>query len=77
MEPPSAYLRRVYADAVLFRQDALELCTSVFGEDNVMYGSDYPHAIGDMVGCLARVDQLDGHKRDKVRGRNAERLFGL
>lgn len=74
---PSEYLRQVVADTVLFRQDALELCLNVFGEENVMYGSDYPHHIGDMVGCLARVDALDGGRRDKVRGRNAERLFGL
>jgi aminocarboxymuconate-semialdehyde decarboxylase len=74
---PSEYLRRVYADAVLFRQDALEMAVSVFGEDNVMYGSDYPHAIGDMVGCLARVDALSQGRREKVRGRNAERVFGL
>ncbi len=74
---PTEYLKRVYADAVLFRQDALEMAVSVFGEDNVMYGSDYPHAIGDMVGCLSRVDALPAVRRDKVRGRNAERLFGL
>ncbi len=76
-DPPSSYLHRIYADAVLFRQDTLEYCLSVFGEDNVMYGSDYPHAIGDMVGCLSRVDGLGGPARSKVRGRNAERLFGF
>ena len=75
--PPTEYLRRVCADAVLFRQDALDLCVSVFGEDNVMYGSDYPHAIGDMIGCLARVNELPGAVRSKVRGRNAERIFNL
>jgi aminocarboxymuconate-semialdehyde decarboxylase len=74
---PTEYLKRVYADAVLFRQDALEMCVSVFGQDNVMYGSDYPHAIGDMVGCLGRVDSLSAAQRDKVRGRNAERIFAL
>jgi hypothetical protein len=40
----------------VFRQDALEMAVSVFGSDNVMYGSDYPHTIGDPIGCLARVD---------------------
>jgi len=49
----------------------------VCGTDNVLYGSDYPHTIGDMAGCLARVDCLAGGLRDKVRGRNAERIFRL
>ena len=26
--------------------------------DNVLYGSDYPHNIGDMSGCLSRVNAL-------------------
>ena len=46
------------ADAVVFAPEALEMCVNVFGTDNVLYGSDYPHTIGDMAGCLARVDAL-------------------
>jgi aminocarboxymuconate-semialdehyde decarboxylase len=49
----------------------------VCGVDNVLYGSDYPHTIGDMVGCLARVDALPSQTRDKVRGSNAQRIFKL
>jgi aminocarboxymuconate-semialdehyde decarboxylase len=76
-ERPSSYMRRVYADTVVFAQDALEMCVRVCGTDNVLYGSDYPHTIGDMAGCLARVDRLAGDVRDKVRGLNARRIFGL
>lgn len=76
-ERPSNYMRRVYADSVVFAQDALEMCIRVCGTDNVLYGSDYPHNIGDMAGCLARVDRLVGDVRDKVRGLNARRIFGL
>jgi aminocarboxymuconate-semialdehyde decarboxylase len=53
------------------------MCVRVCGTDNVLYGSDYPHTIGDMAGCLARVDRLAGDVRDKVRGLNARRIFGL
>jgi aminocarboxymuconate-semialdehyde decarboxylase len=42
-----------------------------------MYGSDYPHTIGDMPGCLARVNALPGTMRENVRGRNAQRIFGF
>ena len=51
--------------------------TSVFGDGVLMYGSDYPHNIGDMKGCLARVDALPQATRDAVRGGNAARIFAL
>ena len=75
--PPSSYFDRFYYDSVTFTQDALDLCLKVAGPDNVMYGSDYPHNIGDMPGCLARVDALPADQRDKVRGANAMRIFGF
>ncbi len=76
-QKPSDYLRRIYLDSVVYRQEALDLCVSVVGDENVLYGSDYPHNIGDMAGCLARVDALPAARRDKVRGGNAERIFRL
>ena len=76
-ERPSNYMRRIYADSVVFRQDALNMTVSTFGTDNVLYGSDYPHTIGDMAGCLARVDALSDGVRDKVRGANALHIFKI
>ncbi len=76
-ERPSEYLRRIYYDSVTFTQEALEICISVGGAENVMYGSDYPHNIGDMKGCLVRVDALGPGQREAVRGGNAKRIFGL
>jgi aminocarboxymuconate-semialdehyde decarboxylase len=76
-EPPSAYLRRLYYDTVTYSPEALALCIAVVGADKVMYGSDYPHNIGDMTGCLARVDALPPAQRVAVRGDNAVRLFKL
>lgn len=74
---PSEYLRNIYYDAVVYRQDALDLCVRVAGADHVLYGSDFPHGIGDMKGCLARVDALPGECVDRVRGANAARIFRL
>ena len=74
---PSSYLKRIFYDSVVFQQESLELAVKVGGEDNVLYGSDYPHNIGDMKGCLARVDALPARTRDKVRGGNALRIFKL
>ncbi len=73
---PSDYMRRIFVDTVVFRQDVVEMCVSVCGEDNVLYGSDYPHTIGDMAGCLSRVNNL-GKAKNKVRGGNARRIFRL
>jgi aminocarboxymuconate-semialdehyde decarboxylase len=74
---PSEFMRHIYYDAVTYQQETLELCIKVAGADRVMYGSDYPHNIGDMVGCLARVDALPAAQRDAVRGGNAARVFGI
>jgi aminocarboxymuconate-semialdehyde decarboxylase len=74
---PSDYLRRIYYDAVTYRPEALKMCIDVGGADKVMYGSDYPHNIGDMVGCLKRVDDLPPAQRDAVRSGNAQRIFKL
>jgi aminocarboxymuconate-semialdehyde decarboxylase len=74
---PSSYLHRIYYDSVVFQQESLELAIRVGGEDKVLYGSDYPHNIGDMKGCLARVDALPPAQRDAVRGGNALRIFRL
>jgi aminocarboxymuconate-semialdehyde decarboxylase len=70
-------MRRIYVDSVVFRQDVLDMCVSVCGPDNVLYGSDYPHTIGDMAGCLSRVDALPDGVRHQVRGFNAQRIFKL
>jgi aminocarboxymuconate-semialdehyde decarboxylase len=75
--PPSSYLKRIYYDSVVFQQESLELALKVGGDGNVLYGSDYPHNIGDMKGCLARVDALPSAQRDAVRGGNAMRIFKL
>lgn len=74
---PSTYFDRIYFDSVTFQQGSLELCLDVAGSDNVMYGSDYPHNIGDMKGCLSRVNALPSNQRDAVRGKNAMRIFGF
>ena len=77
-EKPSSYLQRIYYDTVLYDQRALELCIAVAGSpDNVLYGSDYPHNLGDMAGCLVRVDSLPADQASRIRSKNAERIFNL
>ncbi len=74
---PSTYLSQIYYDTVVFTQGALDLCVNVGGANNVLYGSDYPHNIGDMRGCLQRVNSLPAEQRSLIRGQNALRIFDL
>ena len=74
-DAPSSYMGRLFADSVVFTQQSLDLCLETFGDDQVLFGSDYPHTIGDPVGCLAKVNSLLGARREKVRGGNALRIF--
>lgn len=76
-EPPSSYASRIYVDSIAYSTDSLEFTVSAFGPHNVLYGSDYPHNVGDMPGCLANVDALSGKVADMVRGDNASRIFAL
>jgi aminocarboxymuconate-semialdehyde decarboxylase len=76
-ERPSTYLRCIYYDSVTYTQEALEMCIQVGGVDKVMYGSDYPHNIGDMKGCLERVEALPADQREAVTSGNAKRIFAL
>lgn len=77
-DKPSTYLQRIFYDAVVYREDALRLCMEVAGgADRLMFGSDYPHNIGDMSGCLSRVEALGGSDAEQVKGRTALALFGL
>lgn len=76
-ERPSAYLRRIFYDTVVYEPRALEMCVEVAGADNVLYGTDFPHNVGDMKGILALVRGLQGDRARKVAGENAMRVFGI
>ncbi|MEI6721157.1 MAG: amidohydrolase family protein [Betaproteobacteria bacterium] len=75
VEKPSLVARRIFCDSVVFTDEALQMAVNVFGSENVLYGSDYPHTIGDPIGCLARVDRLPHGVRERVRGKNAQKIF--
>lgn len=75
--PPSSYLKRIYADSVVYTVDALRDSVRTFGDEHVLYGTDFPHNISDMTGTLARIGELPPAVRDNVRGANARRVFKL
>ena len=77
--PPTDYLERLYYDTVCYDDQALRLVLELAGPDRLLYGSDYPHNIGDMQGCADRVEALPLEEADleKIRSENARRIFGL
>lgn len=78
-KPPSEYLKRLYYDTVTYDAEALLLAYKLAGPRQLLYGSDYPHTIGDMPGCAARIDALPIPEAEKamIRSGNARRIFKL
>lgn len=74
---PSSYLKKLWFDSIVYDQRTLEYLVDTVGSDRVLYGSDYPFLIGDMVGVLDRVDHLPAGQAEAIRGGNAKRLFNL
>lgn len=45
--PPSEHLQNLYYDTVSFHPPALRCAAETFGARRIVFGSDYPHVIGD------------------------------
>ncbi|MAM61549.1 amidohydrolase family protein [Maritimibacter sp. UBA3975] len=71
-QPPSAFLDRLYLDSVVYSKGALDLCIETVGADRILFGSDYPHNIGDMAGRRALLEASGAPHR-----KTAAALFGL
>ena len=67
----------MFYDSVVYEPRALEMCVAVGGADNVLYGTDFPHNVGDMKGILALVRGLPSDQARKVAGDNARRIFRI
>ena len=74
---PSEVLRQIIYDSVVYEPGALQHCIDIGGAQNMLFGSDYPHNIGDPNGCRERAEALPLPIREDVLHRNAERIFGL
>lgn len=76
-EPPSAYLRRIWFDSLVYTPSALESLVRAAGADRVMIGTDYPFDMG-VSDPLQRIDlaRLASGDRELIRGTNAAALLG-
>ncbi len=76
-ERPSAYLRRFWYDAVVYRPEALRYLVETVGADRVMVGTDYPFDM-EMPTPRALVERAlaDRGEGEAVLSGTASRLFG-
>ena len=77
--PTSDYLKELYCDTVSFYQPALKLAYEFFGADRMVMGSDFPLPIGDLEAAVSSIEEMDisGEEKEKILGKNVERLLGL
>lgn len=78
-EMPTAYLKRLYFDSLVYTHDQLEYLVAQYGADHVLVGTDYPADMGeiDPVGFIEDAPGLDDTDRRAILGGNAARLLGL
>jgi aminocarboxymuconate-semialdehyde decarboxylase len=78
-EQPSAYLRRIYVDTLLFSEAALRCTLDVFGPDRLMFGTDWPPVAIPTSVTLDLIQALDLPEdvRAGILGGNAAGLLGL
>jgi aminocarboxymuconate-semialdehyde decarboxylase len=77
--PPSAYLKSIYFDTVVFRQDILKGIIATAGIEQIVLGTDYPFDMGDydIQALLGSTAILDDAGRTALLGGNAKQLLGL
>lgn len=77
-ERPSAYLKNLYSDTLVYRVDTLEYLKGILGWERLMVGTDYPYPLGDWK-AVEKVEALacsDEQKLAILEG-NARRLLKL
>ena len=77
--PPTAYLKRIYVDTVVFTPHQLAALVEVFGLDHILLGTDYPYDMAeyDPIGHIAAVEGFDATTVAALAGGNAKKLLGL
>jgi aminocarboxymuconate-semialdehyde decarboxylase len=77
--PPTAYLKKIHVDTVVFTPHQLAELVRLFGAKQVIMGTDYPFDMADFdpIGHVASVETFDPSTIAAIAGGNARRLLGL
>jgi aminocarboxymuconate-semialdehyde decarboxylase len=75
---PSAYLKNLYFDTLVYDTDTLEYLRRKVGDDRLMLGTDYPYTLGDWMGVdkILALDVSDAAK-EAILSETAKRLLRL
>jgi aminocarboxymuconate-semialdehyde decarboxylase len=75
--PVSEYMKRMFTDTVSPHSMGMKFAIDYFGEDHVMYGTDYP--CWEPATALALLDEIDMSEatKQKIFYSNARRILGL
>lgn len=76
--PPSAYVRRLFFDAITHDPEVLEFMCRRVGSRRIMLGSDYPFDMGlEHPVASLEAARLSDDEREDVLCRAAEEFLGL
>jgi len=77
-KPPSAYLKNLYFDTLVYDVDTLEYLKAKVGSERLMLGTDYPYTLGDWMG-VEKIQALkcSETEKDAILESNARRLLKL
>ncbi|MAF20240.1 MAG: hypothetical protein CMI55_01010 [Parcubacteria group bacterium] len=77
--PPMEYLKRLYTDTISFDHEAMMFAYRFFGEDQLLYGTDYPFLLGTPSTIAEDVNGLDitDEQKDKIFHKNALSILKL
>lgn len=75
---PRDYLNRFYVDSLVHDRATLEFLLGIFGDDQIMLGSDYPFPLGEArPGTLIEgMNHLSATAREKLQCKNALKWLG-
>jgi len=76
--PPSAYLKNLYFDSMVYRVDTLDYLKRIVGAEHILVGTDYPYTLGDWM-TVEKIEALECSDKDKklILEGNARRLLKL
>jgi len=78
VKAPSAYLKNLYFDTLVYDVDTLEYLKTKVGADKLLLGTDYPYTLGDWM-AVEKVQALkcSDAEKDAILQGNAKRLLKL
>ncbi|MGH7826917.1 MAG: amidohydrolase family protein [Candidatus Binatia bacterium] len=76
--PPSAYLKNLYFDTLVYTVDTLEYLKKKVGGERLLVGTDYPYTLGDWM-AVDKVEALDcpDAEKEAMLHRNARNLLKI